>query len=126
MGNKSVTAKVTQRDGELTVSQHETDSPVLPVAQLEQLHRFKPDAVDFVIDQTRAEAEHRRSEVWRINTFTFIERLFGQICALVIGMAGIGGGAYIALLGQPWAGGIIASTAITGLAIVFLTGRVKQ
>ena len=31
---------------ELTVHDHETDAPVLPVVQLEQLHQFRPDRVD--------------------------------------------------------------------------------
>ncbi len=114
------------RDGELTVQQHETDSPIIPVAQLERLYSFKPEAVDWVITQTQVEAEYRRSEGKRVNTFIFIERLIGQVFALLIGMAGIGGGAYVAIQGEPWAGGTIASLAITGLAVVFLTGRKKK
>lgn len=126
MANKSTTARVNRRDGELTVQQHETDAPIIPVPQLEQLHQFKPDAVDWVIQQTQVEAEHRRREDHRINTFIFIERVLGQVFALLIGLAGIVGGAYVAINGQPWAGGTIASLAITGLAAVFLTARGKK
>jgi hypothetical protein len=126
MGSKSTTAKVTHEHGELTVQQHETDSPILPVAQLEHLHNFKPEAVDWVIQQTQIEAEFRRSENSRINTLVFTERLTGQIFALIIGLSGIGTGGYVAVHGQPWAGTVIASLAITGLAAVFLTGRVKK
>lgn len=123
---KSTTAKVTDRNGELTLQHHDSDSPILPVAQLEQLARIKPDAVDWVINQTQIEAEFRRNETKRINTFTLIERIIGQICALIIGMAGILGGSYVALNGHEAAGGTIASVALTGLAVVFLTGRVKK
>lgn len=124
---KQTSAQVRNRHGdELSVQQHETDSPVLPVAQLERLHKFKPDAVDWIIRQTQIEAEHRRAESKRVNTFIFIEKVIGQVFALLIGMAGIGYGAHVAVQGQPWAGGIIASLAITGLAAVFLTGRVKK
>ena len=42
------------------VSHTELDSPVLDVNALERLHQFRPDIVDFVIEQTRAEAENRR------------------------------------------------------------------
>ncbi|MBZ0093677.1 MAG: hypothetical protein K8F27_15840 [Sulfuricellaceae bacterium] len=126
MANKSTTARVNRQDGELTVQQHETDAPIIPVQQLEQLHKFKPDAVDWVILQTQIEADHRRAEDKRINTFIFVERFLGQIFALLIGLAGITGGAYVAIQGQPWAGGTIASLAITGLAAVFLTGRGKK
>ena len=126
MTSKSTTARVRHRGGDLTVQQHETDSPILPVVQLEKLQQFKPDAVDWVINQTQIEAEHRRKEDKRVNTFIFIERIFGQIFALLIGLSGIGAGGYIALNGQPWAGATIASFAITGLAVVFLTGRSKK
>jgi hypothetical protein len=40
---KTTTANVRHRDGDLTVQHHETDSPLLPVAQLEQLQQFKPE-----------------------------------------------------------------------------------
>lgn len=119
---KHTAARVRNRDTELTVQQHETDCPILPVAQLQQLQEFKPEAVDWVIEQTQAEAEYRRSEAHRVNTFVFVERVTGQIFALLIGLGGIAAGSYVAINGQPWAGGTIASLAITGLAAVFLTG----
>lgn len=123
---KSTSASVRDRGTELTLQQHETDSPVIPVPQLEKLHQFRPDLVDWVINQTQTEAEYRRSEIHRTNTFVFVERALGQIFALIIGLAAIGGGVYTAIHGQPWAGGTIASLGITGLAAVFLTGRVAK
>jgi uncharacterized membrane protein len=120
---RHTTANMRERGKELTVQQHETDSPVIPIAQIEKLHQFRPDLVDWVFTQTQIEAEHRRAEVKRINKFVFIERIIGQIFALLIGLAGIIGGVYAAINGQAWAGGTIASLAITGLAAVFLTGR---
>jgi hypothetical protein len=120
---KHTTANVRERGKELTVHQHETDSPVIPMAQIEQLHQFRPDLVDWVFTQTQTEAEYRRSELKRVNKFVFIERVIGQIFALLIGLAGIVGGVYAAISGQAWAGGTIASLAITGLAVVCLTGR---
>ncbi len=128
MANRHTNAKVTHRkdgDREMTLSQQETDSPIVPVAQLERLHTFKPDAVDWVISQTQIEAEHRRTETARINRYIFIEHLIGQIFSLIIGLGGIGAGSWVAISGQPWAGGTIATAAITGLAVVFLTGRKK-
>lgn len=111
MANKQTTAKVNRQSGDLTVQQHETDSPILPVPQLEQLQRFKPDAVDWVLAQTQIEAETRRSETHRINTLVFIERVIGQVFAFLIGLAGVVGGAYVATQGQPWAGTVIAGAA---------------
>ncbi len=105
---KHTTANLRERDKELTLQHHETDSPLIPVAQIERLHQIRPDLVDWILQQTQIEGDYRRSESRRVNTFVFIERLIGQICAFLIGMAGIAGGFYVAL---------------TGLAAVFLTGR---
>jgi len=115
---KSTHASVKSRYGDLIVQQHESDSPIIPVQQIEQFHHFRPDRVDWIFEQTQAEAEYRRKETQRVNTFIFIERL--------IGLSGIGGGVYAAVHGQPEAGGTIAGLAITGLAAVFLTGRAKK
>ena len=126
MANRSTQAQVKRKDGHhLSIQQQETDSPILPVAQLEQLQTFKPDAVDWIISQTQVEAEHRRKQDNRVNLFTFIEHLLGQLFAFLIGIAGVVGGVYASVNGQPTAGGVIASAALTGLAVVFLTGRNK-
>ena len=127
MSNRHTNVKATRgKDGgsELTLSQQETDSPIIPVAQLERLNSFKPEAVDWVINQTQVEAEHRREQTSRINGYIFIEHIVGQVFALLIGLGGIVSGSYVAMNGQPWAGGIIATASISGLSVVFLTGRI--
>jgi hypothetical protein len=102
------------------VHSQETDAPILPVAQLQHLHEFRPDLVDFVIEQTREEARHRRVQDTRVNWFIFVERVFGQLAAIVVAVLGIGGGIYAGLNGQPWLGGTIASVTIGTLAVAFL------
>ncbi len=99
------------------------DVPVLPVDQLERLHAIKPDAVDWVIQQTQIEAEHRREETSRVNGFILLEHLLGQFLALLIGTAGILGGSWVAVNGQPWAGVAIAIAAIAGLTAAHLSGK---
>jgi uncharacterized membrane protein len=128
MANKHTSAKVnSNKNGhELSIQQHESDCPILPVPQLEQLQNFKPEAVDWVISQTQIEAEHRRTQVTTVNRYVFIEHILGQVFAFLIGMAGVCFGSYVALHGQPVAGGIIATSALTGLAAVFLSGRGKK
>ena len=125
MANRQTAARLRKPDGELTIQHHETDSPILPVAQLERLHSFRPDAVDLVLEQTRIEAEHRRSQDRRLNVFIFTERILGQLFGLLIGGGGIFGGVYAALNGQPWAGATIAGAAIGSLAVAFVVGRKK-
>ncbi len=121
MANKAVRAHATNKNGDqLTVQSQETDSPILPVAQLQHLHEFRPDLVDFVITQTKAEAEHRRSQDLQVNWFIFIERILGQLAAIAVAALGVGGGLYAGLNGQPWLGGTIASVTIGTLAVAFL------
>jgi hypothetical protein len=108
---------------ELSFQQHETESPVLPVPELERLHAFRPDIVDWVVQQTQAEAESRRRTLDTINRYIFIQHIVGQCLAFCLGLAGVLGGGYIALQGQPWAGAAIAGAVITGLAVAFLTGK---
>ncbi|MBB2486314.1 hypothetical protein H5407_13910 [Mitsuaria sp. WAJ17] len=118
---KSLRARATDSNGgELTVDAHETDALALPVPQLERLHTFRPDLVDFVVDETRKEAAHRRAQDNRINTYVFVERMFGQLAALLVAAGGIGGGVYAGLNGQAVLGGTIATITIGTLAVAFL------
>ena len=121
MANKALRAQHTNKRGDqLTVQTQETDSPILPVAQLEQLHGFRPDLVDFVISQTSIEADYRKRQDAVVNRYIFIERLIGQFAAIFVGFLGIGGGVYAGVNGQPWLGGVIASVTIGTLAVAFL------
>lgn len=120
---KSITAGVRNKDGEAVVSQSETDTPILPVPQLERLHQFRPDIIDWVIQQTQIEAEYRREQKKKINKYVIIERTIGQVFAFLIGITGVLAGAYVAAHNQPWAGASIASVAISGLAVVFIKGH---
>lgn len=121
MANRQTTARLNRSNGDVTVQQHETDAPIIPVAQLERLQKFSPETVEWVIQQTQKEAEHRREQDAYINRSIYKERLMGQIFSFLTGMVGICGGSYTAIMGYPWTGGIIATAAITGLAVMFIT-----
>ena len=105
---------------EVAVSSHDSDSPILPVAQLEQLHTFRPDLVDFVVEQTKLEAEHRRARSRRVDRYILSERLFGMLCAVGVCITSVVGGGYVGLHGQPWLGGTIATAALGTLAVAFI------
>lgn len=100
---------------ELTVQDHETDTPVLPIAQIEQLHQFRPDRVDWVFEQTEREAEARRSETRRINTLIFVERFTGIVFAFLLGCTGLVGSIWLATQGRE-----IAASSIGGVTLVSL------
>ncbi|MGL4516953.1 MAG: hypothetical protein ACRCUH_09730 [Shewanella sp.] len=105
---------------EFAVSSHDSDSPILPVTQLAKLHEFRPDLVDFVVEQTKIEAEHRRLRTTRVDKYILVERLLGMGCAVLVCGIGVIGGGYVGLQGQPWLGGTIASAALGTLAVAFI------
>lgn len=118
---KSLRAEARNNRGEhLTVQAHDNDALILPVSQLEELHSFRPDLVDLVVSETQKEAAHRRSQESRVNLFVFIERVLGQISAMLLAVLGIAGGIYAGLSGQPWLGGVIVSVTIGTLAVTFI------
>ncbi len=125
MATRPTTTRTTRRK-DVEAADQEADSPIIPVEQLERLNLFKPSAVDWVIKQTQTEAEFRRRETSRVNKYIFVEHLVGQTFALTIGIVGVVSGSIVAYNGQQVAGGVIASIAIAGLIIVFLTGRKKS
>lgn len=104
----------------MVVQDNHSDAPLLPIAGIERLHAVRPDRVDWVFEQTQIEAETRRREDRRTNTFIFVERMAGIIGALTIGAGGIGGGIYLGLQGHDVLGGIVASSTIGTLAVAFL------
>lgn len=124
MTNRQTSAHAKGSDGsELALQSTQSDAPILPIGSLERLHAFRPDRVDWVFEQTEAEAVNRRAEQQRVNTFEFIERILGMIFAVGIGLAGILGGIYAAIRGHEWLGGIVSTAAIGTLAIGFLKNR---
>lgn len=126
MANSTKQIRAQQGNKEIVFQKTTTDAPILPVAQLEKLHQFRPDLVDFIVDQTKSEAIHRRKEESKISNFIFIERMLGLIASVIVCLSGIGGGIYAALSGHPWLGGVIATASIGTLAVAYLKRNNKK
>jgi hypothetical protein len=75
---------------QLQLVQHDTDSPILPVTQLEKLHAFRPDLVDWVCKQTEEEAQSRRQRTRRVDRYVLTERIFGLVAGTLIALVGMG------------------------------------
>ena len=105
------------------LTQHETDSPVLPVAQLEKLHVFRPDLVDWIRDQTEKEAQARRVRTVRIDTFILIERIAGLVAGTLISCLGMGAATFLALNGQFTVACVIGGGTLVGLVTVLVQGK---
>jgi uncharacterized membrane protein len=126
MANRSTTAQLRDKDRHVTVSQHETDSPVLPIAQIQRLKEIHPERVDWVFEETSKESTFRRNEVARVNTFTFIERIAAQCFGLVIGGASLYAAYMLAMAGHDVVAGVIGGTTVVGLVTAFVVGSSKS
>lgn len=76
---RSTTAQLRDRDRHVTVSEHQTDAPLLPMAQIEKLNEIAPERVQWVFEETTKEGNFRRTETTRLNTLVFIERMAGIV-----------------------------------------------
>lgn len=123
--NRTTVEKRPDNSGALTIQEQEIDTPILPVEQMERLHAFKPEAIDWLLEETSKEAEDRRKRQARIDWFVFWERFCGQFFGLLIGIAGVVGGVFAAIKGFPGAGGTIATVSIGTLAVAFI-GKLKE
>jgi len=124
--NRHTSAHGTDSDGgEFALQSTQTDAPIIPIGSIERLHVVRPDKVDWVFDQTEAEAVTRRVRESRQDVFVFAERIAGMFLAFFLGMGGIFGGIYAALQGHDWLGGIVATITIGTLAVNFLSQRTR-
>lgn len=127
MTNRHTSAHAKDSDGnEVAVQSTQSDAPIIPIGSIERLHSIRPDRVDWVFEQTQIEAETRRIEDHRVNTFVFIERMAAMVVSAAIGICGIVGGIYAGLNGQPWLGGIISTATIGTLAVSYLKRPQKK
>lgn len=122
---RSTTARARNGNNEITVQDHQTDAPLLPIPQLEKLHQFRPDLVDWVFTETKCEGDFRRREVTRVNTLVFTERILGLIAGLVIGVVALLAAVYLAMNDREVVAGVIGGTTVVGLVSVFVVGAIK-
>ena len=120
-GSRHTSAKA-NKDG-LVLSSTTTDAPLLPIEQIARLKELAPERVDWVFRQTEIESKDRRSEVRRINTMTFIERMAGLVFALLIAIIGLGAAVYLAMNGHEVSASIIGGGTLVGLVAAFIAGR---
>lgn len=123
---RSTTAQVRDRDRQVTVSSHQTDAPILPMAQLEKLHAIAPDRVPWVFEETTKEGQFRRSETTRVNTFVFIERMVGVIAGLFMGCAALYASYSLGMAGHDVVAAVIGGTTVVGLVSAFVIGAKRK
>jgi len=124
MSNRRTEIQHQSSDGEhFQVTAHETDSPILPIGHLEQLHQFRPDLVDWVLQRTEAEAEERRRRQRRIDRFIFIERVGGLFGGIWVALAGMSAAVYLAVHEAQAVAAVIGGGTLVSIVSIIITGR---
>jgi uncharacterized membrane protein len=122
MMGKTTHAQVKDKDRHLTVSQHESDAPLIPMAQLAQLKELHPERMDWVFVESTKEGDFRRNETTRVNTLVFTERVIGIASGLIIGCISLLASYSLAMAGHDWVAGVIGGTTVVGLVSAFVIG----
>ncbi len=90
---------------------------------LEQYNQILPGAADRIIGMAEREQAHRHIIQQKTLTAQFAATIAGQACAVLIGLAGVSGGIYLAAQGQPLGGFGVFFTSLAGLVGVFFYNR---
>ena len=123
---RQTTVQLKDKDRHLMASEHQTDAPLLPMAQIEQLQRIAPHRVDWFFDETSKEGNFRRKETGRVNTFVFIERMGGILSGLAIGALALFFAYQLAMAGHDGVAAVIGGTTVVGLVSTFIFGARKK
>lgn len=106
---------------EFQVQHTTTDSPLLPAETLAKLQEINPRLVDWTLNQTVIEAEHRRRFELRTSTFVLIERLWAVSLGGIVALAGLGIAAYVALQGHDAVAMVIGGSTLGTIVAVLVT-----
>jgi hypothetical protein len=124
MSNRRTEIELHSKDGgHIQATEHETDSPILPVGQLRQLQEFRPDLIDWVIKRTEEEATARRKQVKRRDIFIFIERIGGLVLASTIAILGLCLATYLALHGAQTPAMVIGGGTLVSIVGAIVSGK---
>ena len=123
---RSTTAQLRNKDHQVTVSQHETDAPILPMAQIERLQEIFPEGVAWVLQEASAESLTRREQTRRVNLFVFAERMLGILAGLGIGVASLWVAYLLAMAGHDWVAGVVGGATVLGLVSAFVVRAGSQ
>lgn len=107
--------------------------PLPPPGILEEYEKICPGTAAKVIDAAHAEGLHRQNLESRALDANieamrrqYAEARLGQVFALIIALAFVLVGAYVAVHGQPWSGTILGGVGLGGIVTAFIVGRNRQ
>lgn len=127
MANGHTNLQATDAEGRKLSLQHtSTDSPILPAANLRELHQIDPSLVAWVVKETEIEATHRRTETTTVNRYIFVERISGVIAGTLVAVFGFAAATYLVLQNHDWAGVAIGGTTLATIVSVLVSHNRKS
>lgn len=108
----------------ITVIQEKMHLGPLPDSQtLIEYNQVIPNGADRIMIMAENQQKHRMAIQDRLVKSQTLQSLIGQIFGLILGLAGLGCGTFLAYNGHTTVGGIIAGTTVVSLVSVFVIGR---
>lgn len=89
--------------------------------------RYKTLDISFpnrIVAEMEANGAAERESVRRNLTFTFIERMSARVMAFLFATGCVVAAVYLAVIGEPWVAGVLASTTIGAVTAAMLKGKV--
>jgi uncharacterized membrane protein len=127
--NKNHNLKISKQEAEPVVKELKQlvsavfKGPIPPPAMLKQYNTIDPTFSNRILKMAEKEQSFRHKIENKIVDKQFTERRIGQLFGLIIGIVAIAGGSITAILGNPWAGGLIGGGGVAGLVAVFVYGK---
>jgi uncharacterized membrane protein len=97
--------------------------PLPPPDALRAFEEACPGAAKDILQEFKAEADHRRKQEDREARLQVRQSLIGQLSALIFGLAALGVAGFAALHGAQWLGGIVGGGVIVSGMVALLSGR---
>ena len=120
--NRGIKAAITpdHKLRELEAIEQEVESPTPGAAELERLHRFRPDLVDHCVAEHKDEIVYQRKRLNRLDLFVFAERMLGLLAVTGLSLAAFGISYLLAMAGHEWTACVISGGTIVGIVTAIL------
>lgn len=112
--------------GMMVVMQQSYRGPIPPAREMKEYKDALPDAPDRILKMAEYEQSSRIRQKDKGMTYSFINRLFGQICALIISLVFAGGAIYLGMNGHDGLAGTMVGFVLISLVSVFVIGRLPN
>ena len=124
---KAITEKQRVRLAKLEVSHTVIRTGPLPdPAELAEYNKIIPDGADRILKMAGRQSAHRIQIESLVIGSQQKQATRGQYFGLIIGLTGLGLGAYVGVRGFPWLGASLGGATLVSLVVAFLKGKNEQ